>query len=310
MAEAALPIFHYVDEFLAWEIQQPERYEFVAGVLTMMAGGSENHDLIGSNAIGLLFERLKGGPCRVHGSNLKVRSARAIMYPDAFVRQGASLGIASPECLQEAVRELRDAGWIKGWRDERYEVRGQRGQALFTLERAAFRRLGLQARAVHLNGWVRDGAGWRLWIARRSAAKPVDPGMLDNLVGGGIGAGYSPLETLLKECGEEAGLPETLARQAVPAGRFRVQRGVPDGVHDETIHAFDLELPEGFVPSNRDGEVAEFTLLDAGEAAARLAAGAFTVDAGVVTIDFLRRRGALRDPRVDTALDALRRDPA
>ena len=92
MAEAALPIFHSVDEFLAWEIQQPERYEFVAGVLTMMAGGSENHDLIGSNAIGLLFERLKGGPCRVHGSNLKVRSARAIMYPDAFVRCGTAVG--------------------------------------------------------------------------------------------------------------------------------------------------------------------------------------------------------------------------
>lgn len=93
MAEPALPILRSVEEFLDWEIRQPERYEFVGGVLTMMAGGSENHDLIGSNAIGLLFERLKGGSCRVHGSNLKVRSpARAIMYPDAFVRCGPAVG--------------------------------------------------------------------------------------------------------------------------------------------------------------------------------------------------------------------------
>jgi len=93
MAEPALPIFRSVDDFLDWETRQPERYEFVAGVLTMMAGGTENHDLIGSNAIGLLFERLRGGPCRVHGSNLKVRSpAGAIMYPDAFVRCGPGVG--------------------------------------------------------------------------------------------------------------------------------------------------------------------------------------------------------------------------
>ena len=89
MAEPALPIFRSVDEFLDWENRQPERYEFVGGVLTMMAGGTENHDLIGSNMIGMLFERLRGSPCRVHGSNLKLRSpAGASMYPDAFVRCG------------------------------------------------------------------------------------------------------------------------------------------------------------------------------------------------------------------------------
>ena len=75
MAEPALPIFRSVDDFLDWETRQPERYEFVAGVLTMMASGTENHDLIGSNAIGLLFPSgSQVGPCRVHGSNLKVRS--------------------------------------------------------------------------------------------------------------------------------------------------------------------------------------------------------------------------------------------
>ena len=89
MAEPALPIFRTVDEFLAWEERQEERYEFVGGAVTLMAGGTENHDLIGSNAIGALYDRLRDSPCRAHGSNLKVRSpAGALMYPDAFVRCG------------------------------------------------------------------------------------------------------------------------------------------------------------------------------------------------------------------------------
>ena len=74
MAEPAQPIFRSVDEFLAWENAQAERYEFVGGVITMLAGGTENHDLIGVNATSLLHQRLQGSPCRAHGSNLKVRS--------------------------------------------------------------------------------------------------------------------------------------------------------------------------------------------------------------------------------------------
>jgi Uma2 family endonuclease len=97
MAEPALPIFRTVDDFLMWEERQEERqeerYEFVGGVLTLVAGGTENQDLIGVNAIGILHALLRGSPCRVHGSQLKVRSpARAIMYPDAFVRCGPLQG--------------------------------------------------------------------------------------------------------------------------------------------------------------------------------------------------------------------------
>ena len=93
MAQPALPILRTVDEFLAWENQQAERYEFVGGVLTLMAGGTENHDLVGINVAAMLNQRLRGTPCRVHGSNLKVRSpAGASMYPDAFVRCGPADG--------------------------------------------------------------------------------------------------------------------------------------------------------------------------------------------------------------------------
>jgi Uma2 family endonuclease len=79
-----------VDEFLAWEMRQPERYELVGGVVTLMAGGTEGHDRLSMNIARLLGNQLRGGPCRVHGSNLKVmsRAASAVMYPDVFVRCG------------------------------------------------------------------------------------------------------------------------------------------------------------------------------------------------------------------------------
>jgi 8-oxo-dGTP pyrophosphatase MutT (NUDIX family) len=228
-------------------------------------------------------------------------------FPQAFACADDAVRIISTAHLDAAVRALTSEGCIAGWRNEPYEVVSHsRGETLFTLERAAFRRFGLQARSVHLNGWVRAGDGCRLWIARRSATKQIDPGMLDNVVAGGITAGSSPLQTLLRECGEEAGMTGELARNAVPSGSFQVLRSVDDGVNHEVIHVFDLELPADFAPVNRDGEVGQFMLMSTDEAGSRIESDLFTVDAAAATIDFLWRRGLLRDQRIGTALAALR----
>jgi Uma2 family endonuclease len=95
MAEAATPIFHSLDDFIAWEEQQELRYELLpGGVITMMAGGTGDHDAIATNVIMALGPRLRGSGCRIHGSNLKVTSedARSSVYPDAFVRCGPPVG--------------------------------------------------------------------------------------------------------------------------------------------------------------------------------------------------------------------------
>jgi Uma2 family endonuclease len=77
-----------LDGFLAWEGRQDERFERLDGVVRMMSGGTSGHDLIAANLIAALRPRLRGGPCAVQGSNLKVvaRAAGAVMYPDLFVR--------------------------------------------------------------------------------------------------------------------------------------------------------------------------------------------------------------------------------
>lgn len=229
-------------------------------------------------------------------------------FPEAFSASPGSMAVLSVPAMEAAVTALAGQGWVTGWRDERYPVvPGPGGPALFELERAAFRRFGMLARASHLNGWTLQGGELKLWVARRSAAKPIDPGMLDNLVGGGIAAGLTAEAALMKECFEEAGIGPALAQLAVPQELLRVTRAVATGLHDELIHAFDLELPDPFVPKNQDGEVAGFMLLSADEVMARLSGGEFTVDAGAVTADFLWRRGFIADPRVGEALDRLRK---
>ena len=226
-------------------------------------------------------------------------------HPSAFTVLESQVSVRSALQLERAVEALAASGWIRGWRAERYPVPGTD----WTLERAAFRRLGLPTRAVHLNGWTRAEGRTRLWVARRSPAKAIDPGLLDNIVGGGIPAGLSVLDTLGKECAEEASIPVPLAARAQPGSVLRTRRSVPDGVHDEEIHVFDLELPAGFEPRNADGEVADFELCTLEEVAARIAGGRYTVDAGLATLDFLWRSGALRDPAVGEALAGLATAP-
>jgi 8-oxo-dGTP pyrophosphatase MutT (NUDIX family) len=135
-----------------------------------------------------------------------------------------------------------------------------------------------------------------LWIARRSYSKAVDPGLLDNLIGGGVPHGQTPAECVVREGWEEAGLQaEQMA--GLQAGRvFRVARDIPEGFQLEHVSVFDLALPASLQPQNQDGEVHSVTLMPVSQALAHAAAGDLTVDASLVTLDF-----ALRHQLLDAA---------
>ena len=187
---------------------------------------------------------------------------------------------------------MYDEGLITGWRDESYAVVTDfDAQPLFHIERAAARFFGTTTYAAHANGYCGSGAACEMWLARRSATKPIDPGMLDNLVGGGMSAGVPPLQTVVREAHEEAGIPESLASNAVAGGTIRLLREVPEGVQSEIIFVFDLELPREFQPHNEDGEVAEFRRVPVSEVVEMLRGDAdITLDASLVTMRFLERR--------------------
>lgn len=101
-----------------------------------------------------------------------------------------------------------------------------------------------------------------MWIARRSYKKPTFPGMLDNIVGGGLSKG-TPLENAIKECKEEASITDELCKnlKATGAVMFWYQgEKTPESRTAHTEFTYDIELPDDFQPIPCDGEVEEFYL--------------------------------------------------
>ena len=189
--------------------------------------------------------------------------------------------------LHESALRLRDAGLLRGWRDERLDVRPEPGAApLAQIERAACRTLGITTTAVHLNAFAGDG---RVWVARRAAHKPIDPGLLDNLVGGMVPAGEDELAALAREAMEEAGL-DIAGWPLRRGGRIRCMRPVPEGFQVEDVQVFDATLPPSAQPRNQDGEVGEIACWPLPRVVAALESGAFTLEAALVMIDGLLRQ--------------------
>lgn len=197
-----------------------------------------------------------------------------------------------PALLSQAwdalAERMRKGGFIPGWRNEAFAFLDQQGHALFELERAAFRTFGLKSMASHINGFTEDR---QIWLGRRSENKHIDPGKLDNLSAGGISADETPWVCARRELWEEAGIPLAIAEGIQPAGRMEMRRATPPlGLHLESLFIYDLLIPSNVLPTNHDGEVAGFIAVSHGEAAARILADEFTVDAALVTADFILRR--------------------
>jgi 8-oxo-dGTP pyrophosphatase MutT (NUDIX family) len=189
--------------------------------------------------------------------------------------------------LSNIADQMRQGGFIPGWRNEDFAWIDQDGHEYFRLERSAFRAFGFRSMATHINGYTKAG---NLWFGRRSETKSTDPGRLDNLAAGGIGADETPWVNARRELWEEAGVPSQISDQIEPIGRIHMRRTIPGrGFHDEQLYIYDLELADNFVPTNHDGEVSGFIEISLSEAAARILADEFTSDAALVTADFILR---------------------
>ena len=234
---------------------------------------------------------------------------RALTFRPAafhFDARGVSLAgrLRSPaarsDALEAAVSDLVRAGLIPRLRGERYDVRADPGgPALATLDRSAVPAFGVRAEGVHVNGLVRRADGLHLWVAVRAADKAVDPGKLDHIVAGGIPAGLGPDETLVKEAGEEASIPPGLAATArkVSTIGYVMAWDVPGqarGMRRDTLHVYDLDLPEDFVPRPNDDEVARFELWPIAEVAETVReTDRFKFNVTLVLIDLFLRLGLI-----------------
>lgn len=224
----------------------------------MISSGFLRHIRACNNA--RLEERL---PFRIGGAVVGwVRPAFAAVLATCpeVRRQDEGVALADAAALPALARRLAEAGHFR-WRGEAFDVRAEPdGPALTQVDRGALPSFGVVAEGVHVNGLVRRAGGLWLWVARRAADKLLDPGKLDHVVAGGVPAGLTPDETLVKEAGEEAAIPTTLARKARPVGLICYAMERAEGLRRDRLHCYDLGLPEAFCPDAADGEVAGFEL--------------------------------------------------
>lgn len=251
----------------------------------------------GSRHLPFMIGRLRVGWIRPQDADLLARWPGVFeMRADAVIlAEHLATPAARSEALAEVIAALAAEQRIPGWRDETYAIRNAFEDApLALIERAASRFFGTMTYGVNLNGIVRAPTGDAepaMWIARRSQQKPTDPGMLDTLVSGGIGWGYSVPEALVKESWEESGVPAELAREARFGRVLHILREVPEGTHAEQLFVYDLELPADFVPHNQDGEVSAHHLAAYSAVDDYLRDGSMTVDASLSALDHLLRAG-------------------
>lgn len=78
-----------VEEYLADELASPIRHEYLGGFVYAMAGETLAHNQIAQNLLVQIRSRIKGGPCRVFISdvrvNLRLHTDEYFYYPDLVV---------------------------------------------------------------------------------------------------------------------------------------------------------------------------------------------------------------------------------
>ncbi|HEX8501105.1 MAG TPA: Uma2 family endonuclease [Pyrinomonadaceae bacterium] len=75
------------EEYLAFERAAEYKNEYFDGEIYAMTGASRRHNVIAGNIVGSLWQQLRGQPCEVYPSDMRVRilSANIYTYPDVVV---------------------------------------------------------------------------------------------------------------------------------------------------------------------------------------------------------------------------------
>jgi 8-oxo-dGTP pyrophosphatase MutT (NUDIX family) len=231
-----------------------------------------------------------------------------------FTKAAGSSYESRTQAVAQVMQKLRDEGVVNGWRDESFPVAGNfYSEPLFLIERAATNVLGVLDYGVHVNGLVQESPNEepKMWIGRRSKTKSKFPGMLDHMVAGGQPAGLGLMENVIKECEEEAGIPEDLVKAGIQAtGAISYSGYDPKSskISRVVLFNYDLYLPSDFEPKPVDGEVEEFFLWSIDQCKVAMALDfpdPIKPNCYVVIIDYLLRVGFI-SPETPGYLDVIR----
>lgn len=220
-------------------------------------------------------------------------AARLAQFPE-IARAGDAVVLKDAQALPAMARCLSDEGWYR-WRREAFDIRAEpEGPVLARLDRGALPSFGVLAMGVHVNGLVHRPDGLHVWVARRAADKLLDPSKLDHIVAGGVPAGLTPAETLVKEAEEEAAVPPSLAASAVAVGTIGYAMERPEGLRRDLLYCYDLALPDDFRPHAADGEVEAFELWPITRVMRTVReTDDFKFNVNLVLIDLFRRLGSI-----------------
>ncbi|KAK3174479.1 hypothetical protein OEA41_001725 [Lepraria neglecta] len=217
-----------------------------------------------------------------------------------------------PGCQEDIIRQeleqAREKGVFEvlktGWRNELYPIYGHNdpSEKTISMERAGSALFGINSYGVHMTVYLNTTEGMKIWVPRRTKNKQTYGGYLDNTVAGGLCTGEQPFECMIRECAEEASLPEHLVRSnAKPCGtvsyiHIRDERagGETGLVQPECQHVYDMEVGADVIPKPCDNEVEDFYLLTVKQVQEALAEGQFKPNCALVLLDFFVRHGILK----------------
>lgn len=233
--------------------------------------------------------------CRIGYCLPEVVSLIKQKYLDKFALETDRIYVYSPDTLHQLLLEWRKDGvfpCLNGWRDEKYSIFTKAG-LVGTLERSGCGLFGIRTYGVHVNGYTIINNVIHMWVAKRAKTKQTYPGYLDQMVGGGIPSGQSKLDAVIRECEEEASIPQQLARKCKSVGLISYFLENELGYCPETQYCYDLLVDSKFSPKTNDNEVESFQLLELQKVYELILDGKFKPNSAVVAIDFMIRHGFL-----------------
>jgi Uma2 family endonuclease len=156
-------VHHTFRDYLGLEAVSNVKHEYLDGQIYAMAGGTPSHAALASAVAGQLYAQVRGGACRIHSSDLRVRvlATGLATYPDLTVVCGPreldpedENTVTNPALIVEVLSPST----------EEYD----RGEKLEHYQRiASLRQVVLVSQSpARLEVWTRDGEAWTRSEAR------------------------------------------------------------------------------------------------------------------------------------------------
>jgi len=149
---------HSYRDYLALEEASNTKHEFLDGEIYAMAGGTPEHAALAVAVSTALLEQLRGGPCRVFSSDLRIRllATGLSTYPDVTVVCGplerdpdSAAGVTNPKVVVEVTSPGTEE-YDRGEKLAHYQKTPSVQEIVFVSHRES-----------RIERWLRADDGWK-----------------------------------------------------------------------------------------------------------------------------------------------------